>query len=654
VTTPQPIVWNSYTITDKVLTFSYPIYSSSATYNIKYDNQSLTYFLPSTTKTTSSIQCYLSDSTQLLISYSVTDSDITSSFSSSVTLLCAGLPNAITSLSYTSVLKKVTLSWTSVDGNGNLLEGYRVKRYLTSWTEIGTTSASVLTYTDEVSYDIEYTYAVYAYNQVGDASSSVSLKVKITQTADTGTSTITFPSSLYVGYASEFKVNMKDSGGNTVINPSLMLLEIRDVCSANNGYECIRVSESDSNYISDLLLGFEYVKLTSNNDGTMSAFYTPKIHGPYSFSIIQLQTYGLLSDVWDNIWFLSPLDKSYTVSNLDLTWSDGTLLSTYSSEYVSSKFFTFLYVPYNENYTFYLIADDNFRLYIDGVLLISAWDVCCEEFSAFIELSADTYYFLQIEFRQLDTAASLFIYWSSGVFSKESIPDEYLFWPKRVNGSPWIQTVEIGLSTVENCYFIGNTSMVSGVIYTFLMYSVDIYGELIDNSDDVFAVELVGLENYYFVSTYAGDGMSFANVIPGLSGEYTVNVLLYGEHIKGSPYTAIIEAGYPNAWISFFDVPDNVTAGVMNSMKVELKDAYGNDCSGAEVTMYIVYDNSDEFISPIGVPGVDQSSFGFVHSGHYIEGFLVYVLYIAGDHNISIFLDQELALSYTLIKSYSS
>lgn len=649
VSVPTSVTWKSYTASSQLLEFSYPTYSDDAVYNFQYVIGSTIYYLPATSLTSSSIYCTATDGSSVIVSYTVTSADSTSALSAAVTLYCAALPGAVASISYTSVLKQVTLKWPSVtDTGGSTLLGYTVFKYTTSWVQIGSTSVSVLTYTDTISYGTSYKYTVYAYNIVGSATSSFELSLIVSQAADATKSTIVFPSSLKALYPSVFTVNLKDSGGNTVTNPSLMLLEIRDVCSISTGYECIRVSTTDINYVPDLLSKFTYVVMTDNKDGTMSASYTPPLAGPYSISVIQLQPSGVLGNYWDNIWFLAPLDHSSTTSQVSLSWNDGVLITTYSSEYISAKYFTFAYAAYSETYTIYITADDNFRLYVNGILILDAWTICCNELSSTISLIAGTYNFFKIEYRQLDSSASISMSWSSPSISKVLVPSSNLYWPIRVNGSPSIQTVAIGLSTVKNCYFTGPTSMIAGEIALFKMYSVNEYNEIIDNYNDVFALSFQGNSSFYFVSIYQGAGMSYCYVKLGTAEVFSLNIQLYGNDINGSPLEFAVNPGYPSLKYSYVNKISSIIAGTVNLMGVVLLDNFENPTSGCEVTMTIVFVDKNDYISPISVADVDQSVFGFNHSGSYISPNIEFSAFIAGNYKASVYLDEALLIQYSL------
>lgn len=642
---PAPVTWGSYNLTTNVLTFVYPYYSAGAMYLAQYTNSSASYYLPANS---SSIYCSSPDGSQLGISYTVSSGSYISGLSTPATLLCAGLPSKIPIILYTVAMGQITLYWNSSAGNGSPVLGYKVYRSTsTSNALIGTTQASVLTYNDLINSDTTYNYTVFPFNAVGSAVGSYVLSVSISSVPSPFNSAVVQPVTLNAGIGSIFKVNLITSAGNVTLNPSIMILETRDVCSVSTGYECSRVPSTDPNYVPDLLTGFVYTLMTDNKNGTMSASFAPPLAGPYTFSVIQLQPGGLYSNYWDNIWFLPPLDHSSITPELYLSWPEG-LITNYSSQYISAKYFAFLYPPYNDSYTFYITAFDNFRLYINGILRLDGWNACCQEFSTTLKLITNNYYFLQIEYRQLDSSPSISLYWSSGRISKQVLPSAYLYWPVRVTGSPWVQYAGVGLSTPLNCYYSGPINLIAGEIGNYKMYSADARGQVIDNPNDVYTITFLGPSRYYFVSNYSGKGVSYSNLILGVSGNYSVSIQLYGKDIKNSPYSMQVFPGSTSAAYSYINYTFSATAGIAQNINVSLFDAFGNGSQECCLSATIVYLNSSGFNSSIGLPDPDRSSFGYNQSGVYSNGVISFTVYVAGFYNVSVYIKDQLLSSYIL------
>jgi len=83
---------------------------------------------------------------------------------------------------------------------------------------------------------------------------------------------------------------------------------------------------------------------------------------------------------------------------------------------------------YSERYTFQTLSDDGVRLYVDGIPIINEWnDHPRTEHSGTIELEADHWYAIQVEFYEKAGIATIKLYWSSRSQPKEIIPQERLY-----------------------------------------------------------------------------------------------------------------------------------------------------------------------------------------------------------------------------------
>lgn len=646
VSRPSPVTWSSFNLTSQILAFTYPSYSQDSTYTIKYSNNSKDYFLPSRSSTSASIFCNKVDGTVLTISYKVSIDSTSSEYSSPVSLLCAGLPGNTSSISHSNVLRALTITWPKPLENGSPIQGYRVKRFLNAWTLQGTVSAGDLSFTETVEYDKNYNYTVFAFNQVGEALDSFNLYFNISQQATAENSLIVKPELMRSGYEASFTVKLLDEGGNLVLNPCLMVLEVRDVCEVVSGFECLRVKQGSEYYLNDLMAGFQYLQLENNFDGSMTGKINVDLDGFYSFAVLQLQLNGVLVNFWDDIWFTNPIDSYKILNNFTFSYKDDELITSYSSEYVSMKLFSFLHVQVPDNYTFYIQADDYFSFYINGVLVFSSGDLCCQELTFDYDFKYPDFYFLQIEVIQLDSESSLSVDWSCNSFPRTSVPSSDLFWPKRVQGSPWLQSVEIGLSSVLDCYFESESKFTAGELYLFQFYSVNKYNQVIENLDDVFAVELKGPSEYFYTSTYDYKGRSFVYVQAGTAGEYEVSVKLYGQHVKASPFNVTVVPGYPSVFHSYVDEFDNVTVAQIVLVQVYLLDYFGNPSQGGQVTLQVIWLDSDKYESILGVEQVDRSAFGYNQSGDFYTDRLEFSVFVAGNYEARVFLDGVLMKSF--------
>jgi hypothetical protein len=86
---------------------------------------------------------------------------------------------------------------------------------------------------------------------------------------------------------------------------------------------------------------------------------------------------------------------------------------------------------YTETYTFYAVADDGVRVWINNKLIIDDWTLHpLMEYSGRIKLEAGKQYDIRVDyFESGGPPASVGVYWESARQKKEFIPEECLFYP---------------------------------------------------------------------------------------------------------------------------------------------------------------------------------------------------------------------------------
>jgi len=83
---------------------------------------------------------------------------------------------------------------------------------------------------------------------------------------------------------------------------------------------------------------------------------------------------------------------------------------------------------YTETYTFYALADDGVRLWVNNVLLIDKWiDQGPTEYSATITVAAGTKYDIKMEYYENGGGADARLFWSSPSTAKSIVPQSQLF-----------------------------------------------------------------------------------------------------------------------------------------------------------------------------------------------------------------------------------
>ncbi|CAG9323607.1 unnamed protein product [Blepharisma stoltei] len=657
---PSPITWSSYDRTNNIIEFTWSAYSgSSPKYQVMYDYQGKTYFLPMTSKTQGQIKCSTNDGSSLKAYYYAIEGGQNSENSTSVTLLCAGTPADVNSLTYTHKLKQVTLLWDAagIDNGGSAIIGYSINRKSDVWELIASiTDPTITNYTDTVEYGISYIYIVQSYNSVGSSPGSLYITVFLTQVADPAVSTISVSKNPVSQSSLSVTVNLLDSGGNVVINPAILLLEVRDVCSVNYGYECIRVNSTDPNYVSDLLEKPAYVVFSDNTDGTMTASYTPILPGPYTMSVLQLTEYGILGDYWQNIWFYQSPTMEREDSYLNMSWPLGTLITPDASNFITIKWFGFLLADYSEEYTIYLFSDDFARLYIDNDLMIDNWSNAVKNSSVNYTFTKGVYTYIQLEFKQIEGSANIWLGWSSQSQASETIPSNAFYYPIRVNGSPWLQEIGIGTSSPQYCYFEAENTVNAGITNKISIYSADADGNLLDNTNDVYSVSFSGPATLNFQSVYSGNGKSIANYILTTSGTYTLKITLYGSQIKNSPISVTVNPGpisIDNSYTDFSSIiSSTLTAGDKYISTFVAIDAYLNTITSSNdiLDLQITFVDNNDYTSSIGVaqPSNWTEVYGENYSGTYNYPDITFQIFRAGNYQANIYINQGLMKDFPM------
>lgn len=97
------------------------------------------------------------------------------------------------------------------------------------------------------------------------------------------------------------------------------------------------------------------------------------------------------------------------------------------------RWYTKVFAPLSEEYTFILEADDGVRVYFNGNLQIDRWNTCCADQTFTVSLTANTFYDIQIDYKEEQGSANIALYWTSLSIPKQIIPTVYLYYPQYVD-----------------------------------------------------------------------------------------------------------------------------------------------------------------------------------------------------------------------------
>ncbi|GIN71397.1 hypothetical protein J14TS2_18720 [Bacillus sp. J14TS2] len=104
---------------------------------------------------------------------------------------------------------------------------------------------------------------------------------------------------------------------------------------------------------------------------------------------------------------------------------------TGSPDYNTARFTGTIVPEYTEDYTFHMVGDDGFRLWINGVMIIDFWEQKWEipQVSSPISLEAGKHYDIKIEYLQGWGGAWLRMEWESASQEREIVPESALYLP---------------------------------------------------------------------------------------------------------------------------------------------------------------------------------------------------------------------------------
>ncbi|WP_135554092.1 galactose-binding domain-containing protein [Paenibacillus cymbidii] len=135
---------------------------------------------------------------------------------------------------------------------------------------------------------------------------------------------------------------------------------------------------------------------------------------------------GLKGDYYDNADFTVP-KLSRTDATVNFNWGAGSPDASIGADTFSVRWTGQVRPQYAQAYTFYVGFDGGVRLWVDGELLIDKWfDQTGAEWSAAIELAANTDYDIRLDYYTAAGNASVKLSWSSASQAKQVVPQSRL------------------------------------------------------------------------------------------------------------------------------------------------------------------------------------------------------------------------------------
>jgi hypothetical protein len=378
---------------------------------------------------------------------------------------------------------------------------------------------------------------------------------------------------------------------------------------------------------------------------------------------MQLERGGLNAKYYDNQWLLDEPVIERVDPTINFDWGSG-VITPFGRDYISARWWGKVQPLTSELYTFYLLADDGARLYVDHNLVIDLWDEQPIEKRASVALNAGTYHDIKLEYKEITGVASVQLQWSTRSIRKQIVPPSQLYYTSHIVGSPFLTTISPGAADYPYSAFVDEASeadrtiAIAGDRTSFYLQAKDSSGNNkltngdaqgdIQSPEEQFTVDIIG--SHGSVSgdvTYMSSGQYRVDYTVLKAGSYQVHVKtggtdIYcglGEENKCSPFTLTVLPGATLASKceaeSSFDPVDNLVearAGDAGKIYLQAKDSFGNNrrLGGDDVNAKF----KDVLNPDVQYRGnvVDRGD------GSYI---ISYSIPLAGDYIVSISVDGE-------------
>ena len=147
---------------------------------------------------------------------------------------------------------------------------------------------------------------------------------------------------------------------------------------------------------------------------------------------------------------------------LDFAWNSGSPGTGVNATYFTVRWQGQVQPQYSETYTFDVLADDGFKLWVNGQLLIDSWAYIGTDRLANITLQAGVLYDIQIDYYQGTGNDLMHLYWYSNSQPKQVIPATRLYPLASTPAPPAITSAPTALGFVGQPFTFAVTTSYSG------------------------------------------------------------------------------------------------------------------------------------------------------------------------------------------------
>jgi len=561
---------------------------------------------------------------KISIYYSYSTSNMASENSSKNSFYCATVPSNIgdNNIKYfTSTENKVFLSWNPPPDDGGspiqkYLIKYKKKNSGTSsepsdeYTEINCLETSIIV-NENIEAGNTYEFYIYPINYIVSSikpefleniNNAAKKEIEVKKLADSkncklsGSGLENFSSTTP---SVEIKLEAYNTDNEKMTSvDGIFMLQVQDYCilkNENNKFICERqtsettqnIFESEEDYI---IKTFEKI---SDSPGDYNAEYSIFGNGKITIFVYQLIKGGLLGQYYDNVWFLEPFINEKVDYKIDFKWEENANIINNLNDFISIRWIGALLSPETNLFTFSISSDDGIRIYLNNKNVFDHLNSPCDACYFEYNMKENKFYWIKIDFVQLQGPSRIKLFWQTSSRAKEIIPSEFLFFPEIMKDIP--KTLEISNENIHpaKCYvekhdkivFVGKVSKIN-------IIPVNSNDEKITiNNDNAinFDISIINKDqnnkngNLYFQSKLNNTDTSspyfYAEFIPLIPGEYIVEIKFGTTSIKNSPYNIIVKHGEVSPIYSIIDNKDAIPstkAGLITKIKLNLYDVMNN------------------------------------------------------------------------------
>jgi len=363
-----------------------------------------------------------------------------------------------------------------------------------------------------------------------------------------------------------------------------------------------------------------YADIVDHIDGTYTANFVTERANVYEAIAVQLRSGGGLLGTYFTDYAFTNVYAGYGEQVIDeRIWFDWGYAAPQpshdvnfpASDYFSVRWTGYLYPPYSETFTIFATIEggSGVRLSLNGDVIIDEFDPLDGESDPFVivQLSANTFYDLVLEFREQSGASKLLLEWeSASIVPRTAIAGDYLYYEKHIGGSgsgsgqSYANVSIIPATTLASaCVLDGDAlqTAVAGQNMSISITTMDAYGNIqthAGNEETLFALYVVTESAARINGTvlHAGsngsDGQYTASyAVSNASQSHTLHLTLNGVNVASSPFTIAVLPGALSLTQSVAVLSDG-RAGELQSFVLYVADAHQNRIDNTEFTIALV------------------------------------------------------------------